>query len=115
MPVYEFSCGACSHEFEEFLPMSNSDGVGVRCSKCNSEDVGRCCSVPTLTGFSMHQDNFGYRAGHYMEKAQDCRRDAQAASHMGADPYGHPALESASYESDLALGEGIHHPFPLAD
>lgn len=28
-------------------------------------------------------EDFSYRAGYFMEKAQECRRDAEAASHMG--------------------------------
>lgn len=32
-------------------------------------------------------DNFGYRAGYNLEQAQDLRRKAEEASHMGNSPY----------------------------
>ena len=38
-------------------------------------------------------DNFGYRAGHNMEKAKSERRVAESKSHMGTNPYGSKKLD----------------------
>lgn len=48
-------------------------------------------------------DTFSYRAGANMSKAQGERRAAEAASHMGTDPFG-------MTNSDFNLGEGIFDP-----
>jgi putative FmdB family regulatory protein len=41
VPMYEFVCQGCQHEFEE-LVMSNSDVV--ECPRCTSRDVGKVLS-----------------------------------------------------------------------
>lgn len=39
MPIYEFTCGECEHEFEALRPMSG--GGPVACPTCGSEEVAR--------------------------------------------------------------------------
>ena len=38
MPIYEFKCNNCGNLFEELCPMG-SQGEGVKCPVCESEDV----------------------------------------------------------------------------
>jgi len=38
MPIYEYQCNNCQHEFEEIL-MGSSKEEDIRCPKCSSEDV----------------------------------------------------------------------------
>jgi hypothetical protein len=51
-------------------------------------------------------DNFSYRAGYLMDKAQQERRDAEAKSHMGTNPY--PAID------DVTRGGVKLHPDRVA-
>jgi len=71
--------------------MSNGNGKGIECPECGSKKKARVMSTFGMAfddprGTSKW-DNFGYRAGFNMNKAQGERRDAQEASHMGATPY----------------------------
>jgi putative FmdB family regulatory protein len=45
MPIYEYSCRACSNEFEALVRGSK---VPV-CPKCQSADLERLLSLPTVT------------------------------------------------------------------
>lgn len=43
MPIYEYKCDKCGHEFEEIIIGSGED---VECPKCGSTETGRlmsCC------------------------------------------------------------------------
>lgn len=45
MPIYEFSCLKCGHEFEELLPLNSSN---PECPKCKSETeklVSHFCGI----------------------------------------------------------------------
>lgn len=44
MPIYEYTCGACDHDFE-LLVRSSSDGGSPRCPSCESKKVVRKLSV----------------------------------------------------------------------
>jgi len=64
----------------------------VKCPKCKSKRKNKLYNHGVAVSFdnpkeSSKWDNFGYRAGYNMNKAQDERRAAQKASHMGMNPY----------------------------
>lgn len=42
MPIYEYRCEACGHDFEELVRSSDDT---VPCPECDSEQVGRKLSV----------------------------------------------------------------------
>ncbi|HXG03397.1 MAG TPA: zinc ribbon domain-containing protein [Candidatus Binatia bacterium] len=42
MPIYEYRCAACGHDFERYVP---SGTTTVACPTCRSEDVTRKLSV----------------------------------------------------------------------
>ncbi len=42
MPIYEYRCEACEHEFEELVRGSDDE---VRCPACGADRVGRRLSV----------------------------------------------------------------------
>lgn len=44
MPIYEFKCSSCGHQFEE-LVLGRLDVSEVRCPKCLKNDVQRLLSV----------------------------------------------------------------------
>jgi putative FmdB family regulatory protein len=43
MPIYEYRCRACHHDFERYLPTPTASGVS--CPTCASDDVMRKLSV----------------------------------------------------------------------
>ena len=45
MPIYDYTCGACAHEFEVFLRKQTDD---VTCPACESGDVRRLLSNPRV-------------------------------------------------------------------
>lgn len=67
----------------------------INCPKCESFEKTKLFDVPNLKFSNPKEsskwDNFGYRAGYLMEKAQGERRVAEEASHMGntSDFYNH--------------------------
>ncbi len=55
MPIYEYVCGSCRHEFEE-LARSMSDAESPSCPNCDAKTVERRMSV-----FSSQQGDAGGR------------------------------------------------------
>ena len=45
MPIYEYVCRACEHEFEAFL---RKETDGVPCPECRGEDLERLISTPQV-------------------------------------------------------------------
>ena len=41
MPIYEYKCRACNHEFEALV----LDAKSPQCSKCESQDIERLLSL----------------------------------------------------------------------
>ncbi len=44
MPIYEYVCLNCKHEFEAIRPMSQAD-ASMACTKCGKEEIKRKLSV----------------------------------------------------------------------
>ncbi|MDZ7778373.1 MAG: zinc ribbon domain-containing protein [Gemmatimonadota bacterium] len=41
MPMYDYRCEDCGHEFEIDEPMAKHDETRQKCSECGSENVSR--------------------------------------------------------------------------
>jgi len=54
MPIYDYRCDLCGHVFEKLVMPSTA--TSVLCPECDSEEVGRVASLPTLTGTSAKDD-----------------------------------------------------------
>ena len=52
MPLYEYACTACDHEFEKLRPMSKMDEA-ISCPECDSD------SERQLSVFSAFSSNLG--------------------------------------------------------
>ncbi len=44
MPIYEYVCNKCGHQFEQIRPMNESD-KSIDCIHCKSKDTHRLLSV----------------------------------------------------------------------
>jgi putative FmdB family regulatory protein len=47
MPIYEYSCRGCGHEFEAFLRGSAATGPAA-CPACSSAEIARVFSLPAI-------------------------------------------------------------------
>lgn len=113
MPLYEFECIKCNHNFSD-IAQFDEQGVypNVECPKCNSKEkrklVSSCCftfSNPVGTDrWNNGSTGHDYRFKHNIPKVKAERAMAEAMSHMGSDPYG------STIEKDLNLDTGIHSP-----
>ena len=92
MPTYEFTCVKCKKAYSD---LQSFDPTGkysdVKCPHCNSKRKRQGLTAAALKFANPKDtskfDNFSYRAGYNLDKAQDERRPAEAASHMGTTPY----------------------------
>jgi putative FmdB family regulatory protein len=107
MALYDFVCSDCGEQYEELTPYDETGAYpSVECPKCKSQKKTKLFPDNMTIGgpTSSKLDNFEYRAGFNMEKAKKQRREAEAASRVGASPY-----KDLDYNKD----EGLHHPFPF--
>lgn len=103
--IYDFECLKCNTVYEEFTDYDASGKyASVKCPSCKSKKKTKLISRMTIAGTDTQYNKFGYRAGVLMEKAKGERRAAQAASHMGENPF------NFNESQDFNLDEGIHHP-----
>lgn len=50
MPIYEYLCEKCEHEFEHLAKSMAASGEKVECPKCGSKKTGRKLSVCAIKG-----------------------------------------------------------------
>jgi predicted nucleic acid-binding Zn ribbon protein len=100
MPMYVFECKnkKCAVIYEHLINMSEYDETGkypsLKCPKCGSKRKDKLLTAPADIIFTnvegtSKMDNWYYRQGHYLNKAQNQRRDAEAAAKGDANPYPH--------------------------
>ena len=54
MPIYDYRCGECGQVFEKLVMPSKEPEL--ICPDCDSKEVERVASLPTLTGTSSKHD-----------------------------------------------------------
>jgi putative FmdB family regulatory protein len=50
MPIYEYHCDTCDHEFEHLAKSMSASGEAVQCPQCSSKKTGRKLSVFAVSG-----------------------------------------------------------------
>lgn len=104
MPVYEFRCLDCHKDYERVARYDPSGTYSeIACPSCESKKKKKKVSMPVVMGTDSRNSLFENRAGKNMEKAKDLRRKAEAASHMGADPY-----TASSWDDTQSYDTGVH-------
>lgn len=63
MPIYEYACKGCEHEFELFV----RKGVEPACPECESEELERRLSLPRVHSETTH--GLAMRAAKKRDKA----------------------------------------------
>ncbi|MCG5051652.1 MAG: zinc ribbon domain-containing protein [Myxococcales bacterium] len=76
MPVYEYRCNACGHEFEEWQKMA--DEPIKTCPKCNKKKVERLISLSAF-----HLKGGGWYSDLYSSSKGDKKADSASSSSEG--------------------------------
>ncbi len=92
MPTYVFSCLKCKHSYETLTAFDPSGKYAdVTCPECKSKRKVQGVTAANIKFTNPKDtskfDNFDYRAGYNLEQAQNLRREAEKASHVGSKPY----------------------------
>jgi len=102
MPIYEYACAACGHEFEEWQKMSDSP---VRtCPKCKKKKVEKLISRTAfqLKGSGWYADLYSSSKPGSESKA-DAKSEAKSES-TSSDSGGSSAKESSGASDGSAKG-----------
>lgn len=70
MPIFDYRCKSCSHEFEALV---RSPSKVVSCPKCMSEDLDKLLSLPAIKSDTTHDK--AMRAAKARDKAQGKERE----------------------------------------
>ena len=62
MPIYEYRCGTCSHEFEQMVKLSDPTPP---CPRCGATEVRKLVSASSfqLKGGGWYKDHYGLKSG----------------------------------------------------
>lgn len=63
MPIFEFVCRKCSHQFEEILTLAELTAEATACPSCRSANVERCFSLFATSGSTSGGASGGGAAG----------------------------------------------------
>jgi len=55
MPIYEYSCQNCGHDFEELVVSSRQSDAEIKCPECGQKQAKRKLSLPSIG----HSDRSG--------------------------------------------------------
>jgi putative FmdB family regulatory protein len=96
MPRYDFECRKCGKVYEELAPYDKTNKYpSVECPSCGSKSKKKLISICSFTfanpeGTDRYNNSHDYRYKHKINKeggVRDERAAAEAASHVGPNPY----------------------------
>lgn len=96
MPIYEYRCPDCSHQFEEIQKMSD-DPITV-CPKCGHENVTKLLSAAAfhLKGGGWYNDGYGLKSGSSESASGAASAPASAPKESTPAPPASPAPSAPS-------------------
>ena len=121
MPIYEFECKKCECKYSELVKYDPTNKYKtVKCPECGSKSKNKLISCPNFTfadpvgtdRWNSGSTGHDYRFKHNVPKVKAERAAAEAASHMGTNPYGDTS------GADINRDIGIHDsdgPIKLLD
>ncbi len=59
MPIYEFVCNKCSHQFEKLV--FSTDTSPVECPQCSGTDVGKLMSAASIRAHGIPTGSGGFK------------------------------------------------------
>lgn len=93
MPLYEFLCKKCNHQYEELVSYDETDKYEtVQCPECGSGEKDKLVSCCNFTfadpvGTDRWNNSHDYRFKHKLPSVKAEREKAQQASRVGPSPY----------------------------
>ena len=60
MPIYEYKCPSCGHQFEELVRLNSAAPLCPRCDASDSEKLISSCSFE-LRGSGWYKDGYGLK------------------------------------------------------
>ncbi len=102
MPIYEYVCNACGHEFEEWQKIS--DAPVQKCPSCGKRKVERLVSLSAfhLKGTGWYVTDYGKRGS--SESSGSHGKPTKAESSAGSESK--KSDSSASVQSDSKKSDG---------
>lgn len=84
MPIYEYVCNACGHEFEEWQKIT--DSPVRKCPSCGKRKVERLVSLSAfhLKGSGWYVTDYGGKKGGHADKQSDAGSDASSSADSGS-------------------------------
>jgi putative FmdB family regulatory protein len=107
MPIYEYRCNACGHEFEEWQKMS--DAPIRTCPKCRARKVEKLISQSSfqLKGSGWYVTDYGRKGSAGGSKKKDSTKDAKPdAGSGGSETKGSVGGGSSEGSSSGSPGNG---------
>ena len=103
MPIYEYRCPACGHEFEVMQKMS--EAPIKLCPQCGAEEVKKLVSTTAfvLKGSGWYKDHYGLKSGGASSSSGE---SSGAASTPAAPAAAAPAAASAPAASNSGGSSG---------
>ena len=85
MPIYEYSCADCGHEFTEVLTVSNRDKpLSEPCPKCGANEVEKLVSATTM-GVDMKVTPDSKTGGDWSRMMDRIKKNTPERYHSGLD------------------------------
>ena len=90
MPIYEYHCNKCSHNFEAMQKIG--DNLIKSCPKCNGDEVKKLMSAPPF-----HLKGTGWYATDFKDKAKNTdKKDENGKAEVNADKMAEKGSEKKS-------------------
>ncbi len=114
MPLYEFECEECKHNYDDIAPYdATGEYPSVCCPQCNSNKKTKQMTAvnfnftnPVGTDrWNSESTGHDYRYNHVLPSVKKQREMAEKHANVGIESYQH---KGSSVEADLKLGEGLH-------
>ena len=107
MPIYEYRCPPCGHEFEVMQKMS--EAPIKTCPQCGAEEVKKLvsCTAFVLKGSGWYKDHYGLKSGGSSaseRSGSSASSSAGSASAASAPAASAPASTSSSSSSSSSGG-----------
>jgi len=94
MPIYEYACAACGHQFEEWQKMS--DAPVRTCPKCKKKKVERLISRTAfqLKGSGWYADLYSSSKPGGKESASESKSASDSSADSGSSPKESPSSDA---------------------
>ncbi len=107
MPIYEYRCPDCQHEFDAMQRMSD-DPIGV-CPACGSTNVARVLSAPAIhfKGSGFYNTDYGTKKRSAEKSSSNGGESGSGSSGSSGDSSGSSGSSGSSDSSSSSKSVGL--------